>query len=170
MRRVTAIEAAQILRDGGIVVFPTETVYGLAANAMDHAAVNRLYELKGREAENKPFTCQVPDTESVFQFAVRSPIAVRLASFWPGPITLVLPALPEQNHLPLPAKPRSAARIPAWVTGGSSFCGFRIPDEEQALAMLRAAGVPVAAPSANFTGRKPPVSFDEIDPELLERV
>ena len=135
-------EAADRLRTGGLVVFPTETVYGLGANALDAEAVAKIYRVKGRPATS-PLIVHVASVEEAREIAAEWPqMAERLAArFWPGPLTLVL--------LKRPA-------IPAIVTAGLATVGVRIPDHPMALALIREAGVPVAAPSANrFTELSP---------------
>ena len=132
----TAIaEAAAFLCSGGLVAFPTETVYGLGANALDAKAVARVYEAKGRPGRN-PIIVHVPDISSAQSLVTCWPqVAQRLAArFWPGPLTLVLP---------------KSQLVPDVVTGGGLNVGLRVPAQPIAQALLRAANVPVAAPSAN---------------------
>jgi L-threonylcarbamoyladenylate synthase len=143
-------EAAARIRAGGLVAFPTETVYGLGANALDPAAVARIYEAKGRPAWN-PVIVHVADIASARALtSAWSDDAQRLADeFWPGPLTLVLP--------------RSAA-VPDIVTAGLGNVGLRVPNHPVALALLRAAGVPIAAPSANrFTAVSPTTAQHVVD-------
>ena len=128
-------QAADVLRRGGLVAFPTETVYGLGANALDAQAVARIYEAKGR-ASNNPLIVHVGDVDAARSLVDAWPDAAqRLAErFWPGPLTLVLPRL---------------SHIPDIVTGGGPTVGVRVPAHPVALALLRASGLPIAAPSAN---------------------
>src|SRR5579864_2702934 len=128
-------EAAQILRDGGLVAFPTETVYGLGANALDAAAVAKIYELKGRP-ETSPLIVHASSIEMARALVTEWPAeAEALAQrYWPGPLTLVLPKAPS---------------IPDIVTAGLWTVGVRVPAHPIALALIDRAGVPVAAPSAN---------------------
>mgnify|MGYP000448165961 CR=1 FL=1 len=134
--------AAEVIRRGGLVAFPTETVYGLGANALDAQAVARIFEVKGRPSTS-PLIVHV-DTEETARSLAASwpPEADRLAEkFWPGPLTLVLEKDP---------------RIPAIVTAGLPTVGIRMPAHPAARALIRAAGVPIAAPSANrFAGVSP---------------
>ncbi len=134
--------AAEILRNGGLVAFPTETVYGLGANALDARAVERIYQVKGRPASS-PLIVHVDSAGMARDLARAWPdAAVRLTrAFWPGPLTLVV--------LKDPA-------IPGNVTAGLGTVGLRQPDHPVALALIQKAGVPVAAPSANrFSGLSP---------------
>ncbi len=134
--------AAALLRAGKLVAFPTETVYGLGASALESAAVRRIFEVKGRPA-NSPLIVHVDSVERVLDVVREWPAeaAVLAEKFWPGPLTLVLP-----KH----------ARVPDEVTAGLDTVGVRIPAHSIALALLRAAGIPVAAPSANrFTQLSP---------------
>ncbi|MGH8934422.1 MAG: L-threonylcarbamoyladenylate synthase [Egibacteraceae bacterium] len=137
-------EAAEMLRAGGLVAFPTETVYGLGANAFDERAVARIFEVKGRPADNPLIVHLAGESGLAAVAADIPPLAQRLAArFWPGPLTLVVPAAPA---------------LPAVVTGGLGTVAVRVPDHPVALALLDAAGVPVAAPSANRSGRPSPTT------------
>jgi L-threonylcarbamoyladenylate synthase len=134
--------AAEIIRGGGLVAFPTETVYGLGANALDPAAVQKIFEMKGRP-ETSPLIVHVASLEMAREIVSEwPPMAHELARlWWPGPLTLVLP----KKNL-----------IPDNVTAGLSTGGVRMPNHPIALELLEAAGVPIAAPSANpFTGLSP---------------
>ena len=135
-------EAALKLRAGELVAFPTETVYGLGANALDADAVAKIFELKGRP-RTTPLIVHVSSIEMAREIVTEwPPLAQQLAErWWPGPLTLVLPKSPA---------------VPDLVTAGLPTVGVRIPDHPIALELIRAAGVPVAAPSANlFTGLSP---------------
>ena len=136
-------EAAEILRAGGLVAFPTETVYGLGADATDGRAVARIFAAKGRPSFN-PLIVHVPDAVAARRIATFDPVAETLAAaFWPGPLTLVLPLRAGHGLSPL-------------VTAGLDTVGLRVPAGEMALDLLRAVGRPVAAPSANPSGRISP--------------
>ena len=141
-------EAAAILRGGGLVAVPTETVYGLACSGLDEQAVERVYEVKGRPAV-KPLSLMVPGAEAMARCCVDVPeAAYRLAErFWPGPLTIVLRARPE---------------IPAIVRAGGETVGLRCPDHPLTLALLRAAELPFAAPSANPSGAPSPKTAEEV--------
>jgi L-threonylcarbamoyladenylate synthase len=135
-------KAAQILLAGGLVVFPTETVYGLGANALDAAAVRKIYALKGRPGTS-PLIVHIAGIEQARELACEWPEeAEKLArEYWPGPLTLVVPKKPV---------------IPDEVTAGLPTVGLRMPRHPVALELLRAAQVPIAAPSANrFTQLSP---------------
>ena len=140
--------AAAHLRAGGLVAFPTETVYGLGARARDAAAVARVYALKGRPPSH-PLIVHLADAAALDAWAETVPDAAwRLAAaHWPGPLTLVL---------------RARADVPASVTGGAATVALRVPDHPVALALLRALGEGVAAPSANRFGRVSPTSAEHV--------
>jgi L-threonylcarbamoyladenylate synthase len=129
-------EAAGIIRAGGIVAVPTETVYGLAADARDSAAVARIYAAKGRPSFN-PLIVHIPDLAAAERIAVFDADARALATrFWPGPLTLVLPV-------------RAGAGIASLVTAGLDTIALRVPAHRAMQALLAASGAPLAAPSAN---------------------
>jgi L-threonylcarbamoyladenylate synthase len=148
--------AASILRGGGLVAFPTETVYGLGAHALDEAAVARIFAAKGRPQTN-PLIVHVPDTASARQLVTDWPVAAdrAAAAFWPGPLTLVLP---KQAH------------VPPGVTAGLDTVAVRVPSHPVALALLGAAGLPVAAPSANRFTRVSPTTAEHVARGLGDRV
>lgn len=148
--------AARLLREGGLVSFGTETVYGLGANAFDPPAVARVFEVKGRPRFD-PLIVHVPDRGAVAEVAeVFSETATRLAdSFWPGPLTLVVP---------------KRAAVPDLVTAGRSTVGVRVPAPEMTRRLLAEASVPVAAPSANPFGRISPTTAAHVAEQLGEAV
>lgn len=147
--KTTEIEAlATRLRAGGLVAFPTETVYGLGADATSSDAVLGIYETKGRPRFN-PLIVHVADLEMAEQLVELSPLALRLAAFWPGPLTLVLPR-------------RADAGLSDLVTAGLDTVGIRIPDHPLALALIRATGRPLAAPSANPSGKLSPTTAAQV--------
>ncbi len=148
--------AADILRAGGLVAFPTETVYGLGARAFDATAVQRVYKAKGRPSDN-PLIVHVCD-EAMLTSVVRriAPLARRLMdAFWPGPLTLIL---------------GRSSRIPDAVTAGGRTVAVRWPDHPTALALIRALGEPIAAPSANLSGRPSPTTAAHVLRDLHGRV
>jgi protein-tyrosine phosphatase len=151
-------EGARCLADGGLVVFPTETVYGLGANAADPAALNRLREVKQRH-EEKPFTVHVGSRSALNRFVPGlSGLARRLTEkAWPGPLTIIFHV---DDPLAAPVvQETSPGLVPALYYDGT--IGIRCPDDANALDLLSAAGVPVVASSANPAAQRPPVSADE---------
>ena len=140
-------QAAGLLRRGGLVAFPTETVYGLGANLEDPQAISELYQVKERPF-HKQLTLHIADPAVIENHGVRiSPLAKRLMTrFWPGPLTLVL-SRPDGSTL-----------------------GFRMPRHPVALALLSEAGVPVVAPSANRSGHRPPRIAQEVLQELADKI
>lgn len=147
---------ARILAAGGLVAFPTETVYGLGADARNPDAVARIFTAKGRPTDH-PLICHIASVDDLAPLVAEvTPAARALAdAFWPGPLTLVMP--------------RSAA-VPDAVTGGRDTVAIRVPDHPVALALLRAFGGPVAAPSANRFGRPSPTRADDVRDELGDAV
>ncbi|MEW9919721.1 L-threonylcarbamoyladenylate synthase [Marimonas sp. MJW-29] len=142
-------EAATLLAEGALVAFPTETVYGLGADARNGAAVARVYEAKGRPSFN-PLIVHVADRAAAQAFVVWSDSAEILASaFWPGPLTLVLPL--KEGH-----------GLSSLVTAGLDTAAIRVPAHDTARALLRQFGGPVAAPSANPSGRISPTTADHV--------
>ena len=135
----TAQTAAEIIKKGGLVAIPTETVYGLGANGLDENAVIRIFEAKGRPQDN-PLILHVADAKDMERFCHSIPAAAyELANrFWPGPLTMVLPAKDS---------------VPKRTTAGLSTVAVRCPDCEVTREIIRMAGVPVAAPSANISGK-----------------
>lgn len=150
--REAIAEAAAVLRRGGLVAFPTETVYGLGANALDPRAVERIFAAKQRPADN-PLIIHVADTSALDSLvATITPLARSLVTrFWPGPLTLILDAAPS---------------VPRVTTGGLGTVAVRMPDHPVALQLIRAAGVPVAAPSANRSGRPSPTTAAHVAHDL----
>jgi len=139
---------AGLLRAGEVVAFPTETVYGLGADATNSDAVLKIYETKGRPRFN-PLIVHVADLPMAETLAEFSPLARRLAAFWPGPLTLVLPR-------------KTNAGLSDIATAGLDTVGIRIPNHPLALELIRAAGRPLAAPSANPSGRLSPTTAEQV--------
>jgi L-threonylcarbamoyladenylate synthase len=148
--------AADVLRRGGLVAFPTETVYGLGANALDDAAVSRIFTAKGRPSNN-PIIVHVADATQVAQLTSSIPdtFARLTSAFWPGPLTLVLP---------------KSAAVPDVVTAGGPTVAVRMPAHPVALALLRAAQLPLAAPSANRSSELSPTTADHVQRGLDGRI
>jgi L-threonylcarbamoyladenylate synthase len=149
-------EAAAVLRSGGLVAFPTETVYGLGANALDAAAVARIFQAKERPANN-PMIVHAGDSTVAQTLAATWPAAATRLSerFWPGPLTLVLPKRPE---------------VPGIVTAGAATVAVRVPAHPVALALLGAAAIPIAAPSANRSSRLSPTTAKHVLGDLNGRI
>jgi L-threonylcarbamoyladenylate synthase len=145
--------AVEALRRGGLVAFPTETVYGLGADASNPDALRRLYAVKGRPPRH-PVIVHLADSDQLGDWArAVPPEAQKLAgAFWPGPLTLVLP--------------RCRERVPVEVTGGLDTVGLRVPDQPVALRLLRAFGRGVAAPSANRFGNVSPTTAADVRADL----
>lgn len=144
------------LRAGEVVAFPTETVYGLGADATNSSAVLKIYETKGRPRFN-PLIVHVADLAMARRYVEFPPLAERLATLWPGPLTLVLPMRPGSGLSDI-------------VTAGLDTVGIRIPDHPLALALIRAAGVPLAAPSANPSGKLSPTTAAQVRRAFHDRV
>lgn len=141
-------EAVRRLRSGGLVAFPTETVYGLGADALDERAVRRVFALKGRPPGN-PLIVHVPDEAGARKVAGDWPAeaSALAARFWPGPLTIVVPR---------------SARLPALVTAGGPTVAVRCPDHHLTLALLEAFGGPLVGPSANPSGQVSPTSAEHV--------
>ena len=132
------ILAADTIRSGGLVVFPTETVYGIAANLLDDKAITKLYDVKQRP-KNKPFTVHISDVRMIEKLGCKVTTSARalIKKFWPGPLTIIL-------------KSEDGKTI-----------GFRMPANKIALSLIKHAGVPIVAPSANLSGERAPASVEE---------
>jgi L-threonylcarbamoyladenylate synthase len=149
-------EAGERIRSGGIVAFPTETVYGLGANALDPEAVAKIFAIKGRPSTN-PLIVHVADSASARTLVSDWPeLAEQLAqAFWPGPLTIVC---------------RKSAAIPDLVSAGGSTVAIRCPADPIALAFIREAGVPIAAPSANKSGELSPTTAEHVIQSLGQSI
>ena len=148
--------AAEILRGGGLVALPTETVYGLGANAQDATAVARIFEAKQRPAWD-PVIVHIAGLEMLDGLVEEVPEAARrlMASFWPGPLTLLM---------------KRTGAVPDAVTAGRALVGVRMPAHPVALELIRRAGVPVAAPSANLFGHTSPTTAAHVLEDLDGRI
>lgn len=150
-------EAARLILDGQAVAVPTETVYGLAADATNGEAVARIYEAKGRPAFN-PLIVHVPSLEQAFEIGDFDERAITLArDHWPGPLTLVVPLKPD-------------GPVASLVTAGLPTIGIRVPAHPAMQALLRAVGRPLAAPSANFSGSISPTKAEHVLASLGGRI
>ncbi|MGI6766692.1 MAG: L-threonylcarbamoyladenylate synthase [Lentihominibacter sp.] len=148
--------AARIIRRGGLVAFPTETVYGLGANALDEDAVAKVYEAKGRPSDN-PMIVHISRASDIGQLTrMLSPEIVALIdNFWPGPLTLVL---------------KKKEGVPDRTTGGLDTVAVRMPDSKAALELINVSGCPVAAPSANLSGSPSPTRADDVISDMDGRI
>ncbi len=151
--------AGRILREGGLVAFPTETVYGLGANALDADAAKKIYAAKGRPSDN-PLIVHIADRADAHKYAhlegKAAEVFDKLAeAFWPGPLTIVLP---------------KRECIPDTVTGGLDSVAIRLPSDENARRLIAAAGVPVAAPSANRSGKPSPTTAAHVMEDMDGRI
>ncbi|MBR4813647.1 MAG: threonylcarbamoyl-AMP synthase [Lachnospiraceae bacterium] len=149
-------EAAQLLRDGELVAFPTETVYGLGGDALDPDASRRIYAAKGRPSDN-PLIVHIADTDALPVLAEEIPqSAWELADrFWPGPLTIIL---------------RKKEIVPDATTGGLDTVAIRIPSDPVAAMLIRVSGVYIAAPSANASGRPSPTCAEHVYEDLKGRI
>ena len=149
-------EAAGILRSGGLVAFPTETVYGLGGNALDEDAARKIYAAKGRPSDN-PLIAHVSCVEEVEPLVKEIPEAGRklMEAFWPGPLTMIFP---------------KSEKVPYGTTGGLDTVAIRMPDDPVTNRLIALAGVPVAAPSANTSGRPSPTTADHVWQDMNGRI
>ena len=149
-------EAGAILRSGGLVAFPTETVYGLGANALDATATRRIYEAKGRPSDN-PMIVHVASIDMLNSVAsgVTDEQKSLMSKLWPGPITFVL---------------RKNSGVPDVTTGGLDTVAVRWPSRREAAEIIEAAGVPIAAPSANLSGKPSPTTFEDVAEDMDGRI
>ena len=148
--------AASIIRKGGLVAFPTETVYGLGANGLDSSAVRRIFQAKGRPADN-PLILHIAEKRELSTLVAVVPdwLEPVLEKYWPGPLTVVLPRLPI---------------VPDIVTAGLDTVAVRLPSLGAARELIRAAGVPIAAPSANLSGRPSPTTAEAVMSDMEGRI
>ena len=147
---------AKLLSEGKTVIFPTETVYGLGANALDEDAVKKIYEAKGRPSDN-PLIVHIYDKEEVYNLAenINEKAKTIMDKFWPGPITIIL------NKKDI---------VPYRTSGGLETVAIRMPSHLIAREIIKEAGVPIAAPSANISGRPSPTKADHVYEEMNGRV
>jgi L-threonylcarbamoyladenylate synthase len=149
-------EAGKTLREGGLVAFPTETVYGLGADALNPSAVERIFEAKGRPSDN-PLIVHIYDSDQVRLFAndINTKALKLMEAFWPGPLTIVVLRKPI---------------ISDNVTAGLDTVAIRMPDNKIALELLKSAGVPIAAPSANSSGKPSPTTAQHVIDDLNGKI
>ena len=148
-------EAGRIIKSGGLVAFPTETVYGLGADALNPEAVRKIYEAKGRPPE-KALILHVDGISQAERYVELNDTALKLMrKFWPGPLTFVLPARDT---------------VPPITRGGLSTAAVRMPDDAIAQAIITSVGTPIAAPSANLSGRPSPVDAEMVWGDMAGRI
>lgn len=148
-------EAAEIIKTGGLVAFPTETVYGLGANALDPTAVAKIFDAKGRPQDN-PLILHVSGMEQASLYAeINDRAEALIKHFWPGPLTIVL---------------YSNETVPSVTRGGLETVALRMPSEPVALELIKMSGLPIAAPSANRSGRPSPTSAQVVASDLGDSV
>ena len=149
-------KAAGIIRDGGLVAFPTETVYGLGGNAFDKAAASKIYEAKGRPSDN-PLIVHISEIEDLEQVGEEVPDKAYILAkrFWPGPLTIII----KKND-----------RVPLSVTGGLDTVAVRLPSHPVARELIAESGTFIAAPSANLSGRPSPTSGEHVIEDLNGRI
>ena len=148
--------AAQILKNGGLVAFPTETVYGLGGNALEASASQAIYAAKGRPSDN-PLIVHIADTASVYELATKVPETAKtlMEAFWPGPLTIILP---------------KADIVPKETTGGLDTVAISFPSHPAAMELIRRSGVYIAAPSANTSGRPSPTTAEHVKEDMDGRI
>lgn len=148
--------AAQILQQGGLVAFPTETVYGLGGDGFNPQAAKKIYEAKGRPSDN-PLILHISKREELDAIAARIPETAEklMDAFWPGPMTLIF---------------EKTKAVPYETTGGLDTVAVRMPSHEGARQLIESAGVPVAAPSANTSGRPSPTTAEHVKEDLWGRI
>ena len=149
-------ESGRIIREGGLVAFPTETVYGLGGNALDELAAQKIYHAKGRPSDN-PLIIHIADMDSLEKIVTEIPEKARLLAdaYWPGPLTMIFP---------------KSDIVPCGTTGGMDTVAVRMPDHPLALALIRAGGGYIAAPSANTSGRPSPTRSEHVEEDLTGKI
>lgn len=150
-------QAAELIRQGELIAFPTETVYGLGANALDEQAVKQVYTVKGRPSDN-PLIVHVSDFEMVKQYVTDFPKQTKtlVESFWPGPLTLIFDVKPNT--------------FSSTVTGGLNTVAFRMPNNQKTLDLIKIAGVPLVGPSANTSGKPSPTTAKHVYHDLQGKI
>ncbi len=149
-------KAGEILKNGGLIAFPTETVYGLGANGLDEEAVSKVYKAKGRPSDN-PMILHIAEISEIYDIAEELSEDGRklVEAFWPGPLTVVVKRKPI---------------VPDTTTGGLDTVGVRMPSDETARNLIKAAGVPIAAPSANLSGKPSPTMAEHVIKDMNGRI
>lgn len=148
--------AAETLKSGGLVAFPTETVYGLGANALQKEAIHKIYKAKGRPSDN-PLIVHIADMASLDNLVIEKPFVWELLAheFWPGPLTMIF---------------KKSSMIPDEITAGLNTVAIRMPSHPIAIALIKASGLPIAAPSANSSGRSSPTLASHVYEDLNGKI
>lgn len=151
-------QAITVLQEGGIVIFPTDTAFGIGCRIGDEAAIRRLFTIRKRP-ESQATPVLVGSIGMAGNYLKEIPEDVErdlMGQFWPGALTIILPCKTE--------------KVPSLVRGGTETLGVRMPNHDTALALIRGVGIPILGPSANFHGEKTPYYFEDLDPELIKLV
>ena len=151
-------EAIKVLRDGGIVIFPTDTAFGIGCRIDNNDAIGRLFKIRRRK-DNEPVLALVDSIEMAQNYLLPIPKKVKdelINVYWPGKITIILQSRKD--------------KVPNLVTGGTGTLGVRFPNNPTILQLIKGVGVPIIAPSANFSGERTPFKFEELSPELVKQV
>ena len=149
-------KAGEILKNGGLIAFPTETVYGLGANGLDEAAVSKVYKAKGRPSDN-PMILHISQIDEIYDIAeeINEDCLKLMEAFWPGPLTVVV---------------KRKKIVPNTTTGGLDTVGIRMPSDKTARLLIKEAGIPIAAPSANLSGKPSPTMPEHVIKDMNGRI
>jgi len=151
-------KAIEVVKNGGIIIFPTDTVFGIGCRIDNESAVNRLFAIKQRSKTQAP-PVLVNSIEMAQEYLLPIPQDVidrLMKNYWPGALTIVLPCKIE--------------KVSSWVRGNSNTLGIRVPNHQIILEIIRGVGVPIIGTSANFHGAKTPKTVDELDPDFVKKV
>jgi len=150
-------KAAQIIKEGGIVIFPTDTAYGIGCNLTDEKAVEKLFSIRKRpKTQATPALFNSIDQVKEYLLPFEGKVEDLMRKYWPGALTIILSCKRE--------------KVPSLVRGGGETLGVRIPNNKQITELIRLSGVPVLGPSANFHTEPTPYSFEELNPDLVKLV
>lgn len=150
-------KAVEVLNNGGIIIFPTDTAFGIGCRIDNEDSIKKLFELRRRPSE-KAVPVLISSVEMAKKYVSDIPLDVQslIDKYWPGALTIVLSAKTDQ--------------VPELVRGGGSTIGIRMPNHKVALELVEKSVVPILAPSANFSGEKTPYKYEDLDPELVKKV
>lgn len=150
-------KAAEIIRNGGIGIFPTDTAFGIGCRVDNEAAIKRLFSTRKRpETQATPVLVNSIEMAEKYVLPIPNKVKDLMNRYWPGALTIILPCIVE--------------KIPNLVRGGTATLGVRMPNHPAALSLIEKVGVPLLGPSANFHGEKTPYAFEELDPALVAKV